>query len=96
VGVRLLKSAPQGEPVVIAGVIRPVGVALFQPAPYRLVAPGEGGPARTLCYVASPEPLPPMGSSVRLQGLKYWVFGSRQPVVLVREITPLRGLTGTE
>ncbi len=88
VGVRLLKSAPQGEPVVISGVIRPVGVALFQPAPYRLVASGEGGPARTLCYVTSPDPLPPMGSSVRLQGLKYWVFGSRQPVVLVREITP--------
>ncbi len=96
VGVRLLKSAPQGEPVVVSGVLRPVGVALFQPATYRLIASGEGGPARTLCYVTSPDPLPPMGSSVRLQGLKYWVFGSRQPVVLVREITLFPGLTGLD
>jgi len=96
VGVRLLKSAPQGEPVVVSGELRPVGVALFQPAPYRLVASGEGGSARTVCFVTSKEPLPPMGTAVRLQGLKYWVFGSRQPVVLVREIIPLSGLTGTE
>ncbi len=96
VGVRLLKSAPQGEPVVVSGVLRPVGVALFQPAAYRLVASGDGGPAHTLCYVTSPGPLPPMGSSVRLQGLKYWVFGSRQPVVLVREITLFPGLTGVD
>lgn len=96
VGVRLLKSAPQGEPVVISGVLRPVGVALFQPAPWRLVAPDDGGPARTLCFVTSSAPLPPMGTAVRLQGLKYWVYGSRQPVVLVRETSPLPGLTGTQ
>lgn len=96
VGVRLLASAPQGEPVDVSGVLRPVGAALFQPAPYRLVAPGGGGPARTVCYVTSPIALPPIGSSVRLQGLKYWVFGSRQPVVLVRDISPLQGLTGSE
>lgn len=95
VGVRLLKSAPQGEPVIVSGVLRPVGVALFPPAPYRLVAAVGNGPARTLCYVTSTEPLPPPGTSVRLQGLKYWVYGSRQPVVLVREITPFPGLTVT-
>lgn len=93
VGVRLLQSAPQGEPVIVSGTLRPVGVALFPPAPYRLVAAAGTGPARTICYVTSPDPLPPMGSTVRLQGLKYWVYGSRQPVVLVREITSLPGLT---
>lgn len=70
-----------------------MGAALFPPAPYRLVAAAGAGPARTLCYVTSPEPLPPMGTAVRLQGLKYWVYGSRQPVVLVREINAFPGLT---
>jgi len=96
VGVRLLQSAPQGEPVVVSGVLRPVGVALFQPAPYRLVTASGAGPARTLCYVASQSPLPPMGTAIRLQGLKYWVYGSREPVVLVREISEYPGLTGVQ
>jgi len=95
VGVRLLKSAPQGEPVIITGELRPVGVAFFAPAPYRLVAATGNSPARTLCYVTSEKPLPPAGTAVRLQGLKYWVYGSRQPVVLVREINPFPGLTAT-
>jgi hypothetical protein len=95
VGVRLLASAPQGEPVVVSGELRPVGVALFPPAPYRLVAASGNGPARTLCYVASERPLPLPGTAVRLQGLKYWVYGSRQPVVLVREMTVFPGLTVT-
>jgi len=30
--------------------------------------------------------LPPMGTTVRLTGLKYWVVGCRYPVLLVREI----------
>ncbi len=95
VGVRLLTSAPQGEPVIVSGELRPVGVALFPPAPYRLVAADGDGPARTLCYVTSDGPLPPLGTVVRLQGLKYWVFGSRQPVVLVREVASFPGLTVT-
>jgi hypothetical protein len=87
VGVRLLPFAPQGEPVIVSGELRPVGFTLFQPAPYRLVAADGDGPARTLCFVTSPDALPPAGTTVRLQGLKYWVYGSRQPVVLVRDKT---------
>jgi len=90
VGVRLQASAPQGQPAVVSGVLRPVGARLFSPAPYRLVVADDPGPARTLCYLTRSSPLPPMGTAVRLSGLKYWVVGSRQPVLLVRDINPFQ------
>jgi uncharacterized protein YgiM (DUF1202 family) len=92
---RLLKSAPQGQPVIVSGVLRPLGPSLFQPAPYRLVDARDKGPALTLCYLTGAKLLPFLGRPVRVQGMKYWVSGSREPVIAVREISASRELTGT-
>lgn len=89
-GLRLLPSAPQGAEVSVSGVLRPVGVTLFSPAGYRLVSADATGPAVTLCYLAGSSDVKALqdrvGAAVVVEGLKYWVLGSREPVVLIRSI----------
>lgn len=87
-GLRLISTAPQGESVMVAGVLRPAGFSLFSSADYRLVHTDGQGPFRTLCYVTGdPNRLrEKLGQSVTVDGRKYWVYGSREPVVLVQSI----------
>jgi len=85
---RLLPYAPQGHPIEVKGVLRSTGMALFAPSKYRLVAQDESDrPARTLCYVLSADrPLDDrLGQELALKGRKYWIYGCREPVIVIRD-----------
>ena len=88
VSLSLIASAPQGELIAVTGVLRPSGIALFRPSGFRLVSTGHAGPARTLCYLkGSGHDFPGhSGALVVVEGRKYWVSGSRAPVVLVSSV----------
>jgi hypothetical protein len=87
-GLRLISSAPQGESITVTGVLRPAGVSLSSGADYRLVNTGGRGPSRTLCYVTGDDAAfeERIGRAVTVEGRKYWVYGSREPIILVRSI----------
>jgi hypothetical protein len=87
-GLRLIASAPQGESITVSGMLRPAGLSLTSGADYRLVSAGGQGPSRTLCYVTGDQAAfeERVGRAVTVEGRKYWVYGSREPVVLVRSI----------
>jgi hypothetical protein len=84
-GYRLVSSAPQGERIRMSGVIRPVGFGVFRPAAYRVIADTSGFPRRTSAYLISDEInwLPHVDKDAIIVGNRFWLFGVREPVIVV-------------
>jgi uncharacterized protein YgiM (DUF1202 family) len=85
---KLVSRAPQGNPIVVCGVVRTSGfLPLRRPGSYRLVISGSNKAAKTGCYLIGDKALiaGAVGKSVKVTGKKYWVQGVREPVVLVSE-----------
>ncbi len=88
-GLRLVRNAPQGKPVVVSGVLRASRFRmLLRPSRYRLTVRDVAlGASKTACYVIGdpPDVLDNVDTAVAIVGKQYWVQGVREPVVAVSE-----------
>jgi SH3-like domain-containing protein len=86
---RLAADKPQGERVVVEGSLTRSVLVWRRPSRYAIVGRDERGRAETLCYLQDDwqRLVPLIGKPVRAIGIRYWVQGVRNPVVVVESIT---------
>jgi hypothetical protein len=87
-GFRLLGHLPQGHVVRMEGVVRPVGIGLFRPTDHRLIPKNTNVPGHTTAYLVSNEVnlSRHIGRNVVLSGVRFWLMGVREPVVVVQSV----------
>ena len=90
-GKRLVPGVAQGKRIEYSGILRSSGFIWQKTGEYRLTGLDDNGRSTTICYLQGldkgKESL--LGQKIRVEGLEYWVQGTRFSIVVVESIDAL-------